>query len=98
MEPKKSAARTAYWTSVEGDNITFSNQTRGKLSLRPKYLSGLVNISARMLTSNPGVEDIVRMDLIDVLAQESDRMFIQGSGTGSQLTGITNTTAVLTDT
>ena len=51
-----------------------------------------------MLTGNPGVENIVRQDLIDVLAQELDRVFIQGSGTGSEPTGITNTTGVLTDT
>lgn len=97
--PKKTGNSTAYWVSGEGEAITTSTPTFSKISLRPKYLTGLVNIYARMLTQTSGaIENIVKQDLADVLAVELDRAAIQGSGSGSEPTGIINTSNVLTDT
>jgi HK97 family phage major capsid protein len=97
--PKKLTNSSAYWVSGEGEAITPSTPTFGKVEFRPKYLTGLVNIYARMLTQTGGaIEGIVAQDLMDVLAVELDRAAIQGSGSGSEPTGIINTSNVLTDT
>jgi len=96
--PTKASGSTAYWVSGEGEDITESQPTFSKKTLRPKYLSALVSVYARMLTQTGGdIERIIAQDLVNQLAVEFDRVCIQGSGSGSEPTGITNTAGVLTD-
>ncbi len=97
--PKKSTDSTAYWFAGDGaDSITESNPTFSQVQLRPKFCAGLVTATYRMLIQTGGnVERIIRNDLAGVLAEEIDRAALQGSGTGSEPTGILNTAGINSD-
>jgi len=86
--PKKTATTTAYWVG-ESTAPTESAGTIGQVTLTPKTVGAYVDISRKlMLQSSLDVEAMVRQDLIDTLAVELDRVGLNGSGSGSEPTGI----------
>lgn len=90
--PKLTGAATAYWLTNEATAITESQQTIGQLTLAPKNLGAYTELSRQlMLQSTPAAEALVMNDLAKVLALAIDLAGFEGSGTGGQPTGISNT-------
>ena len=93
--PRKTAGSTAYWITGDGSNLTESTPTFDSITLSPKTVGGLITATHKMLVqSDPGIEQILRQDLADVLAIAIDLAAISGSGTSNQPLGIVNTTGI----
>lgn len=92
--PKLSAGATAYWVT-EGNAPTESNQTTGTVGLTPKTVGAYTDISRKLLLqSSPDAEQLVRDDLVKVLARAIDTACYGGSGASGEPTGIVNTTGI----
>ena len=85
--PKLKASATAYWVA-ENAAITASDAQFDKVSLTPKHVGALIEISRNMLLqSSPDVEAIIRDDFAFLLASALDRAGINGAG-GDEPSGI----------
>ena len=92
--PKQTGAGSAYWVA-EGVDLTESQQTLGQVTLSPNTMGAFTDFTRKlMIQASPDIEHMVRSDLATVLAQELDRVAINGSGTGSEPLGILNTTGI----
>lgn len=98
--PRLTTSATAAWIAGDGaDSLTESTPGFDAVTLSPKTVGGLVNLSRRtILQSNPDAELTVRNDLAQVIATELDKAAIQGTGASNQPTGITSTSGISTDT
>lgn len=96
--PKQSASATAEWISLDGVNsITESEPTISNLPLTMKSLAALTPITHQLLKqSSPSAEQLVKNDLLKLIATSLDKAMINGSGTGSEPLGIANTPGVNT--
>ncbi len=94
--PRKTGGASAYWFGADGsDSITESDLTLDQLSLSPKTVGGAVTFSHRMLVqSSPGIEQLVRRDLADLIATEIDLKALQGSGASNQPLGVLNASGI----
>lgn len=94
--PRKTGTSTAYWIAGDGaDTLTESTPAFDNLTLSPKTVGGLVSFSHKMLVqSDPGIENLIRNDLANMLAVEIDAKAIAGDGTGNTPTGILNTASI----
>ena len=93
--PKMTAGGTAYWLADETTQITESQATIGQLSLSPKNVAALTEISHQLMTqSSPDVETMVMNDLAQVLALAIDVAAIRGAGGSGQPQGIVGTNGV----
>ena len=94
--PKQTGGATAYWVAENAD-ITASDLTLGQVSLTPKAVAAIVKLSNRLLNlSNPSAEAMVRRDVAQSLALAIDLAALRGTGSGSQPTGIANTSGINT--
>ena len=92
--PRQSGLTSTYWVA-EGSNITEANATFDKISLTPKTVGALSSWTrVQELQSTPDLENLVRNDLTNVLAQAIDSACIAGTGSSNQPTGILNTSGV----
>jgi len=92
--PRQTSSSTAYWVS-EGSVVTESQQAFDQISMTPKTVGGYTDFTRKlMLQSSMDIENLVRSDLATVVALEIDRAAINGSGSGSEPTGILNTTGI----
>ena len=92
--PRQSGLSSSYWVS-EGSAITESNATFDKISLTPKTVGALSSWTRiQELQATPDLENLVRNDLTNVLAQAIDSACIAGTGSSNQPTGILNTSGV----
>jgi len=92
--PRQTAQTQGYWVAESGA-ITESEASFDKVSLRPRTVGSLSTISRLMLMqSTPAIEQVVREDLIRVMALAVDLAAISGSGTSGQPTGIYNTAGI----
>jgi len=93
--PKMTAGGTAYWLADENTAITESQATLGQLSLSPKNVAALTEISHQLMSqSSPDVEAMVMNDLAQVLALAVDVAAIRGAGNNGQPQGIVGTSGV----
>lgn len=93
--PRQSASATAYWLANEGTQITESQQTFVQIALTPKNVGAYTEISRQLLLqSSPDAEGIVTDDLANVVAIAADLAVLEGSGSGGQPTGISNTAGI----
>ncbi len=93
--PRMTAGGTAYWLADETTQITESQPTIGQLSLSPKEVAALTQISHKLMTqSSPDVEAMVMNDLAQVLALAVDVATLRGSGASGQPQGIVGTSGV----
>lgn len=85
-----STGATAFYTA-ENAAIPKSEQTFAEVPLlTPKNLTGLVPVSNYLLNDEQvggGAEDIVRSDLVVVMALREDLAFLRGDGSGGSPTG-----------
>ena len=96
--PKATGNIISGWLNLDDtDTIEESEPTTGNITLAMKSLSALVPISHAVLKqSAPSAENLVRTDLIRTLATDLDKAVVNGSGEGSEPTGILNTTGINT--
>lgn len=91
--PKQASASTAYWVA-EQTAITESSPTFGQVTLSPNTLGAFNDYSRQLLLqATPSIDDLVRADLVAVLARAIDKAIFHGAGT-DEPTGIENTTSV----
>ena len=92
--PRKTSGSTAYWVA-EGVAPTESQPAFDQVTLTPNTVGGFTDYTRKMLLqASPDIEMLVRGDLASTIALEVDRVAIEGSGSGSEPTGILNTTGV----
>ena len=98
--PKKSSDSTAYWFGADGDDtITESTPIFTSLEMRPKFVAALTKASYKMMVQTGGnIEALLQRDMMAVIAEEFDRVALQGTGTNNQPTGVLNQSNILTDT
>ncbi len=93
--PKLATGGTAYWLATETTAITQSTPTMSKVSLTPKNVAGLVEVSHQMAQQgDPSVEQMVLGDLSTVVALAMDAAALDGDGTGGAPIGIANTPGI----
>lgn len=94
--PRKTAGSGFAWIA-EGSSRTPDNATMDSVAIEPKSVVGSTVVSRKfMKQTSLDPEATVRMDLMDGLAVELDRVGINGSGSGAQPRGILQTTTVPT--
>ncbi len=91
--PKLTATTTAGWVA-ENAAITPADPEVDKVQLTPKHAGAITEYSRNMLMqSSPDVEQLLRADMAQVLAQAVDGVAIQGGGS-NEPTGILETSGI----
>lgn len=86
--PRQKGSTQAYWVG-EGGNVTASDPTMDQIGFTPKTLGALTEITRRLMQqATPDAENLVRNDLLRVMALEIDRAGIYGSGSANQPKGL----------
>lgn len=93
--PKMTAGNTAYWLSDENTQITESQPTIGQLSLSPKNVAALTELSHQLLSqSTPDAETLVLTSIARDIGLAVDVGVLRGSGSAGQPTGIVTTPSI----
>lgn len=91
--PKLTTSTTAGWVA-ENAAITPADPEFDKVSLTPKHAGAITEFSRNILIqSSPDVEQLLRADMAQVLAQAVDAVAIQGGGS-NEPTGILGTSGI----
>lgn len=94
--PRQVSGSTAYWVA-ENDSPTESGQEFDQVPMTPKTLGAWVAVSRKMLLqSSIDISAFVMEDLRIALAQEIDRVSLNGLGTGNTPLGILQNTDIAT--
>jgi HK97 family phage major capsid protein len=92
--PRLTTSATSGWVA-ENAALTASDSAFDKVSLAPKHAGCISELSRNMLMQDSAdVEQLVRNDFAQVLAQTLDLAAIAGTGTSNQPTGILNTSGI----
>lgn len=93
--PKMTAGNTAYWLSDENTAITESQPTIGQLSLSPKNVAAITEVSHQLLSqSTPDAETLLMSSIARDIGLAVDVGILRGSGSSGQPTGIVNTASI----
>lgn len=93
--PKMTAGNTAYWLSDESTQITESQPTIGQVSLSPKNVAALTELSHQLISqSTPDAEQLVLQSIARDIALAVDVGVIRGSAASGQPQGIVGTSGV----
>jgi HK97 family phage major capsid protein/HK97 family phage prohead protease len=93
--PKMTAGNTAYWLADENTQITESQPTIGQLSLSPKNVAALTELSHQLLQqSSPDAESLVLTSIARDIGLAVDVGVLRGSGSAGQPTGIITTGSI----
>lgn len=94
--PKISAGATAYWVDPDSTTgPTESKQTFAQVSLTPKTVGAITDISRKLLKqSSPSVDMLVEDDLQKILAIAIDKAALHGTGSSNQPTGVASTSGI----
>lgn len=96
--PRQTGAGTAtFVTQNPGSDVATSNLLLDQASLTPKTIQSTTSYSRQLLAlarSSTGIDRLVRSDLAEIHAVAIDAGALQGSGSGANPTGITNTSGV----
>lgn len=93
--PKMTAGNTGYWLADESTAITESQPTLGQLSLAPKNVAALTELSHQLLQqSSPDAEALVMSSIARDIGLAVDVGILRGSGSAGQPTGIVNTGSI----
>jgi HK97 family phage major capsid protein len=93
--PKMTAGNTAYWLSDETTQITESQPTIGQLSLSPKNVAALTELSHQLISqSTPDAEQLVLTRIARDIGLALDVGILRGSGASGQPQGIVGTSGV----
>lgn len=93
--PKMTAGNTAYWLADESTQITESQPTLAQLSLAPKNVAALTELSHQLMQqSTPDAEQLVLDSIARDIALAVDVGILRGSGASGQPTGIATTGSI----
>lgn len=93
--PKMTAGNTGYWLADETTAITESQPTIGQLSLAPKNVAALTELSHQLLQqSSPDAEQLVLSSIARDIGLAVDVGILRGSGASGQPTGIVTTGSI----
>lgn len=93
--PRAGDGLTAAWVN-ENEAIPESNMTFNSITLSPKHVGALTEMSRQLIQqASPSIEQLVRDDLAYAVAKEVDRAIIAGDGVKEPL-GIINRTGIQT--
>lgn len=95
MFPRQTGKATVTWQAGDGTSITASDQALGQLSMTPKTVIAITDVSEQLLRqATPSAESFVMGDLAATIAIDGvDSAVINGAG-GAQPLGIKNTTGI----
>ena len=78
--PRQVGTSTAQWLA-EGDSLTDSGMSFNGITLKPKHVGAITELSRQLLQqSNPAIEQLVRDDFIQVVSLAVDKALIHGDG------------------
>lgn len=78
--PRQVGTSTAQWLA-EGDGLTDSGVSFDSITLKPKHVGAITELSRQLLQqSNPAIEQLVRDDFIQVVSLAVDKALIHGDG------------------
>lgn len=78
--PRQATTSTAQWLA-EGDALTDSGLTFNSITLKPRHVGAITELSRQLLQqSNPAIESLVRDDFINVVSLAIDKALIHGDG------------------
>lgn len=78
--PRQATSSTAQWLA-EGDALTDSGMTFNNITLKPKHVGAITELSRQLLQqANPSIEALVRQDFVDVVSLAIDKAMIHGDG------------------
>ena len=78
--PRQASTSTAQWLA-EGDPLTDSGLTFNNITLKPKHVGSITELSRQLLQqSNPAIEALVRDDFVQVVSLAIDKALIHGDG------------------
>ena len=93
--PKMTSGNTAYWLADENTAITESQPVIGQLSLSPKNVAALTELSHQLMQqSTPDAEQLVLDSIARDIALAVDIGVLRGSGSAGQPQGIVGTSGV----
>ncbi|MGV8921343.1 MAG: phage major capsid protein [Pseudomonas sp.] len=76
--PRQTGTSTAQWLA-EGDSLTDSGMTFDNITLRPRTVGAITELSRQLLQqSNPAIEQLVRDDFVEVVGLAVDKALIHG--------------------
>jgi len=89
--PRMSGGATVYWQTAENTEVTESTPTFDKVSLTPKSMGAIVDVSKLLLNqSSMSVENMLINDMTTAIAIAVDTAAINGTGLTGQPTGLLN--------
>ena len=93
--PRRSGVASTGYLSSETAALSQAESTFDQISMTPKTLGTLSKFSRNMLIqSTPGIEDLVRTDILDGINVGLDLGILNGSGSSGQPTGIMQTSGI----
>lgn len=79
--PRQATTATAQWIA-EGTALTDSGITFDNITLKPKHVGAITELSRQLLQqSNPAIEQLVRDDFVQVVGLAIDKAMLHGNGT-----------------
>ncbi len=93
--PSQTGACQAYWVGEDTNITAESAPTFGQATMIVHTMGAYVDIARKLLLqSSPSVDQLIRNDLIAVLARETDRVAINGAHASAEPNGILNTSGI----
>lgn len=93
--PRQGAAATVTWQASEAATHTEGSITLQQVTLAPKQIAAKVDYSWLLLQqSTPQIDQIIRNDLVAVIARGIDLAALHGSGASGQPTGLISQSGV----
>ena len=93
--PRRSGVSSTYYLSTQSTQITQSESTFDQVTMTPKNLAALSKYSRQtLLQATPGIEQLVRNDLVDGINVAMDLGILNGTGSSGQPTGIMQTSGI----
>lgn len=93
--PKMTAGTTAYWLADESTQITEANPTLGQVSLTPKNVAALTELSHLLMQqSSPDAEQLIMDSIARDIGLAVDVGIIRGTGNSGQPLGIVGTGSI----
>lgn len=84
---------TISW-KAENASITDSDPTFGRVRFQPKTAVALVKVSRELVEDSLNIETALSQAFVGSFAAEVDRVSLEGSGTGSEPTGLLNMSGI----
>lgn len=95
--PKMTAGKSVTWVTPENNSVASADATFAQVSLTPKDMGTVADISRRLLLqSNPAVDGLVRDDIAMAIRIGLDSAALVGTGASGQPLGVTGQTGVQT--